>query len=239
VGASSRQEAAALVSYLAEDNYRKLFLVTASGTGYAEPVASAVRNAAQARGIQIQGSASVSVTSPDFSAVVHAVEAIRPLPVAVYAALPPRLAAGLANSLADKGLHLSVLGSTVLDTAQTLASGKALENATFVSYGFAREDGEASRFENEYKANFGRAPVGSFPGLGFETVRVIAAAARRAGSGDPRAIQRALTAGLTVQGVGLASRTYAAGVHTPVGDVGISKVFSGELVPVLATEPPA
>jgi ABC-type branched-subunit amino acid transport system substrate-binding protein len=187
----------------------------------------------------IDGSASVSVSKPDFSSVVQAVEAIRPLPVAFFTALPPALASGLSSSLQAKGFSLIVLGSTVLDTPESLASGKALENATFVSYGFARENAAASHFSTDYRTDFGKAPLGGFPGLGFETVRVLAAAAHRAGSADPSAIQRALTGGLTVEGVGLASRTYSGGLHTPVGDVGISKVFSGELLPVLATTPPA
>jgi ABC-type branched-subunit amino acid transport system substrate-binding protein len=239
VGASSTQEASALVDYLEQDDRSRLFLVNATGVAYAEQQTSAFRSAARTGGIMLDGSASVSVSRPDFSSVVQAIEAIRPLPVAFFSALPPDLAAGLSSSLQAKGFHLTVFGSSVMDTPQSLARGKALENATFVSYGFARENAAASRFSTDYKTEFGKAPLGGFPGLGFETVRVLAAAARKAGSADPSAIQRALTDGLTVEGVGLASRKYSGGLHTPVGDVGISKAFSGELLPLLATTPPA
>ncbi len=239
VGASSTQEAAALVEYLKQDNYSSLFVVTATGTGYAEEQTDAFRSAAQGAGIKVDGSATLSVSKPDYASVVSAVEAIRPLPVAMFTALPPALASGLSRSLLDKGLHVTVLGSTVMDTPGSLANEKGLENATFASYGFAREDAAAMSFERDYKAGFGKAPVGAFPGLGFETVRVLAVAARKAGSADPAAIQRALTGGVTVQGVGLATRTYSGGLHTPVGDVGISKVYSGEIMPLLATTPPA
>ena len=240
VGASSTAEAAAMTTYLASDNYKHMFVVGATGTGYSEELANAFRGAARAHGIVVTGSASVSTSSPDFSSVVHAIESTRPLPDGVFTTLPPMLASRLISSIAAKGLHSTYLGSTLMDTPFSASSAaKTLENTYFVSYGFPRVDAAASRFAADYRSDFGRPPVGSFPGLGFETVRLLAAAAQKGGSAAPNVIQRALTGGLTLKGVALASRTYAGGEHAPVGDVGISKVFTGELLQVLATTPPA
>jgi ABC-type branched-subunit amino acid transport system substrate-binding protein len=198
---------------------------------------SAFRASAQARGIAVSGSASVNVSSPNFAAVVAAVESVRPLPAGIFTALPPPLVNQLAGSLSSKGLNPLVLGTTAMDTPLTLSSGfKMLEGASFVSYGFPRPNAAASRFASDYHAAFGRSPVGGFPGLGFETIRLLAAAAAKGHSAEPSAIERALSGGLTLQGVELASRTYErGGDHSPAGEVGISKVYGDELQPVLAS----
>jgi hypothetical protein len=77
--------------------------------------------------------------------------------------------------------------------------------------------------------------VGSFPGLGFETIRLLEAAVRGAHSAEPSAIQRALSRGLTLEGVALAERTYQpGGDHDPTSTVAIEKIVSGHLEQVFA-----
>jgi ABC-type branched-subunit amino acid transport system substrate-binding protein len=237
VGASASEEAAELARFMVSDNFHRIFVVATAGARYAELATSAFRAAVQARGISVTGSAPVNVSSPTFAGVAKAMESLRPLPAGIFTTLPPPLVNQLASSLAAKGLSPLVLGMTAMDTPLTLSSGaKALEGASFVSYGFPRVNAAASRFASDYRSAFGRSAVGSFPGLGFETVRLLAAAAARGGSAEPSAIQRALSRGLTLEGVALASRTYEpGGDHSPAGEVGISKVFTDELQPVLAS----
>jgi hypothetical protein len=58
---------------------------------------------------------------------------------------------------------------------------------------------------------------------------------RKAGSAQPSAIQRALTGGLALSGVGLADRVYQnRGDHNPVGQVDISKISARRLAPLVA-----
>jgi hypothetical protein len=72
----------------------------------------------------------------------------------------------------------------------------------------------------------------------LETVRLLADAARKGGSAQPSAIERALAAGIALNGVGLADRSYrAGGDHNPIGAVAITKIVSGSLMPLTATEP--
>jgi Periplasmic binding protein len=117
------------------------------------------------------------------------------------------------------------------------SSSTSLEHAVFASYGFPRQDAAARRFAAQYRSQFGRNPVGSFPGLGLETIRLLESAVRRAGSAEPREIQRALYRGIALRGVGLANRTYQPGNHNPVGPVAITKVVSGSLAPLEASLP--
>jgi hypothetical protein len=123
-----------------------------------------------------------------------------------------------------------------MDTPLTLSSGsKALENAAFATNGFPRATPAAQRFAADYSKRYGRAPVGSFPGLGLETIRLLADSARKARSAQPSSIQRTLAGGIALSGVGLANRTYgSAADHDPVGEVGISKISEGSLLPLVA-----
>jgi len=143
------------------------------------------------------------------------------------------------QALRAQGLHQTLLGTSVMDTRLTLGSeSKALEGTTFTSYGFPRESAAAHRFAAHYRTREGHGPVGGFPALGLETVRLLQAAARKARSAKPSAIQRALEGGLTLEGVGLEGRAYRpGGDHNPVSGVAISRVSSGSLLELLVTEP--
>jgi ABC-type branched-subunit amino acid transport system substrate-binding protein len=236
VGMGANEEAAGLANYMRSEGYPAVFTVSASGIHVAELQTSYFRNAAQSRGIRLAGNAWVATTSTDFSQVAHAIEAASPRPSVIFTALPPPLVNRLAAGLQARGVTQSILGTAAMDTPLTLLSGsRVLENAAFATNGFPRATAAARRFAADYGKRFGRAPIGSFPGLGLETIRLLADSARKAGSPQPREIQRALAGGIALSGIGLANRTYgAAGDHDPIGEVGISKISEGALFPLLA-----
>jgi ABC-type branched-subunit amino acid transport system substrate-binding protein len=240
VGMSTEDEADGLATYLASDNYRRLFVVAVNGSGYGERITAAVRTAARSHGISVVGGTSVPVSGQSFGGVVQALESVHPLPAALFTALPPPLVNRLGAALRSAGLGTTVFGGTVMDTRLSLTAGaNDLENATFASYGFLREDPAAVHFSSEYHSDYGRPPVGSFPGLGFETIRLLSTAAAKAHSANPAAIQRALAGGLTLTGIALADRSYRPGSdHNPVGEIaGISKVSYGSIIALLAVNP--
>jgi ABC-type branched-subunit amino acid transport system substrate-binding protein len=236
VGLGAKEEAAGLADYMRSVEHKTAFVVSAPGIREVELLTSYFRSAAQSRSIGIVGSASVATTSTDFSRVAHAIEAASPKPSVIFTAVPPPLVTRLATGLRAQGVDQIVLGTSVMDTPLTLAGGgQALENAAFASNGFPRATAAARRFAADYRTRYGRAPVGSFPGLGLETIRLLAGTARKAGSAEPSAIQRGLAGGIALSGVGLANRTYTAGGdHDPSGEIGISKVSEGTLLPLLA-----
>jgi branched-chain amino acid transport system substrate-binding protein len=241
VGSSGADEATGLARFLGTHGPDRVFLVDTHGLQALETMTADFRSAAGPNGVTVVGSASVSTGASSFSNVVSAIEALRPLPPAVYSALPPPLVDGLAAALRSKGLATVVLGATVMDTPLTISAGaKEVENATFASYGFPREDAASRRYAADYRAQTGHEPEGSFPGLGFEAIRLLQAAAAKAGSAKPSAIQAALTAGIVLPGVALATRSYAqGGNHDPLTEVGVSKVAEGALLPLWATTPSA
>ena len=241
VGMSASDEAAGLVNAIGRLGYGSVFVITTPGARYLELLTDEFRGAAQAGGIKLAGSASIAMTTQNFSGLARAIQATQPRPSAIFTALPPPLVNRLAAGLLALGVGQTVLGSTAMDTPLTLAGrSKALENATFASYGFPRESAAAHRFAADYRKRFGREPVGGFPGLGLETIRLLQAAVRKAGSAEPSAVQRTLSDGITLNGVGLADRTYERGSdHNPVGEVAITKVAAGSFLPLLAVTPKA
>jgi branched-chain amino acid transport system substrate-binding protein len=244
VGMAATDEAAGLASLGDRVGYRRVFVVSAQGTNYVELLTNAFRSAAQTEGIQVVGSASIDPASTDFSGLANAIKAANPSPTAIFTALPPPLVNRVAAGLLAQGVGQAVLGSAAMDTPLTLASDpkakgpKALENAIFASYGFPRVSASARRFLTDYHTTFGHEPVGSFPGLGFETIRLLEAAVHKVGSAEPSAIQQALAGGVALQGVALATRTYErGGDHNPVGTVAITKIAGGSFFPLVAITP--
>lgn len=239
VGMKPSDEAAGLATFMRTVGYGSVFIVNAPGSHYVEQMTSYFRAAAKLKGIRIVGSASVAMTVGDVSSLAHTIETASPRPSTIFTALPPPLVNQLAAGLQAQGVTQNVAGTSALDTRLTLTSNvSALEDAVFPSYGFPRESGPAHRFATDYKKRFGGEPVGSFPGLGFETIRLLETAVREARSAEPSAIQRALSRGLALEGVALAQRSYQpGGDHNPTGTVAIEKIVSGHLEQVFAATP--
>jgi branched-chain amino acid transport system substrate-binding protein len=239
VGMPASDEAAGLVSFMRRFSDGSVFVVDASGSRYVELLTSYFRNAAQRGGIRIVGSASVGMTTGDFSSLAGAINAASPSPASIFTALPPPLVNRLAAGLRAHGVTQSVVGTSAMDTRLTMTSGSSvLENTVFPSYGFMRKSAPGRRFAADYKGLSGNKPVGSFPGLGFETIRLLEDAVRKARSAEPSAIQQALSGGLALEGIALADRSYVPGAdHNPMGRVGIEKIVEGRLEPVLAITP--
>ncbi len=244
VGLAGNTEEAGLVAYMKLVHYPTVFIVNGSGAGtsYMSALTGYFRTAATYAGLKLTGSATVSLAARNFSAVVSALNAERQQPWAVFTALPPpalnRLASALATGL-KAGTHpTTVFGTSVADTTLTLSTSPAPNGAIFSSYGNPNP-ATSPQFAAAYHKLFRVAPIGSFPGLGFDTIGLLQAAVSKAGSVDSTAIDRVLGAGLTVSGVGFVdNRTYTtAGDHTPLGEVPIIKVVSGSIVPLNTLTP--
>jgi branched-chain amino acid transport system substrate-binding protein len=239
VGVAASAEVAALANFMRAFGYPSAFVVNATGDRSAEIVTSYFRGAAKAQGIRIAGDASVAATTNDLSSLAARIKSSGRL-AGVFTAAPPPFVNRLGAALRAQGVDRPVIGPAAMDTPLSLSAGgaKTLENAFFTSYGFPREDAAARRFARDYSRRFHRNPVGSFPGLGLETVRLLAAAVRKAGSAEPAAIQRALAGGVVLSGEGLAERVYErGGNHNPVGQIGITKIGEGALQPLAARTP--
>lgn len=239
VGASASDEMLELASFMRMVGYGRVFVVETPGSRYVELLTSWFRSAVKAKGIALAGSTSIAMGARDFSGLARTIQADPSGPAAIFTALPPPYANRLAAGLAAQGVDRTVIGTAVMDTRLSLSvRGESLNGAVFPSLGFPRPSAAARRFAADYRKLFGADPVGGFAGAGQETIRLLQAAAHRARSAEPSAIQRALVAGVTLRGVGLADRSYQAGAdHNPVGEVGVAKIASNGILPLFAGMP--
>ena len=238
VGSSGSEEMAELAAFMQTQGYLRAYVVSAPGVRYVGLLTGDFERAAKAKGIRVVGSTAVNPDSQDFTSVANAIKGMEPQPTAVFTALPPPAVNRLGAALHAQGVTAAVVGTSVMDSRYTLASGEGLENAIFSSYGFAREGGAAQRFAADYAKQYGRPPLGSLPGLGYETVRLLEEAARRAHSGEPSAIQHVLAGGFALSGVALADRHYQPGSdHNPVSEVGVEKISGKSFEPLIAGSP--
>lgn len=241
VGTAASDETLELASFMRIVGYGSVFIVDSPGSRYVELLTSYFRNAAQVKHIQLAGGASVAMSTRDFSSLAHMIQAAHPKPSAIFTALPPPFVNKLVAGLVAQGVSQTVIGTAAMDTPLTLSDrGESLNDAVLSSLGFPRLSAAARRFAADYRRRFHTDPVGSFPEVGLETIRLFEDAARKARSADPRAIQRALLSGIRLRGVGLTDRSYqAGGDHNPVGEVSVAKIASGSFLPLFAGMPGA
>jgi branched-chain amino acid transport system substrate-binding protein len=243
VGMAGNDEAAGLAAFMQREGYRGVYVLDTPGLTYATTMTRYFREAARDEQLVVTGSGTASMTGLTSAVIKRLAAGIKAAPrtTAVFSALPPPYIDQLAAGLAGDGVDQIVFGTSAMDTPLTLSAhgSAALEDATLPSYGFLRQDEPAAEdFVNQYRARFGL-PVGSFPGLGFETIRLIAAAVAKAGSSNPATIEQALLGGISLSGVALFDRSYTAGSdHNPVGTVSVEKISSGSFLPLLTSAPP-
>jgi hypothetical protein len=238
VGMGANAEAAEVAQFIGFEGPKYVFVVNAGGAPRSlRQLSGYFAEAAPAAGRTIVGSATVSLTSPNYAALASDIESEKQR-VVIFTTLPPPYVNRLVAGLAAHGVTRALFGTATMDTALTTTSGVALPEAYFASYGFLRDDAAAKLFAADYQRAYHSPPVGSFPGLGLETVRLLAQAATTARSTSTAAIDHVLSRGFTLTGVGLADRTYiAGGDHSPLAAVGISTAASGPITPVIAQLP--
>ncbi len=236
VGTSATDEGDALADYLQSFAEKNVFVVNSPGVSDVALQTQAFESAAAHRGIHIVGRASVATSTTNFSSVVEAIRGAQPSPNILFTAIPPPSVNRLAAAVHSAGIIVQVLGGSALDTPSALAGDDSgLVNAIVASYGFARKTAQSRRFVADYEAHFHTRPVGSFPGLGYEAIRLIQAAGKAGRSPQPAAMAHALSKGIKLEGVALAERTYQGAVdHNVVGPISVEKVIPGGFYPLVA-----
>jgi hypothetical protein len=115
----------------------------------------------------------------------------------------------------------------------------SLEEVIFATFGFPRTSG--ARFLSDYAEAYGKRPLGSFPGLGFETVHALETAAQRAKTLTPAGLNASFAKGFTVKGVALEDITFQGRGHRqPVTYLGMAEVVRdayAELFTAMAGHP--
>jgi branched-chain amino acid transport system substrate-binding protein len=144
----------------------------------------------------------------------------------------------LARALKAQGIRVPIIGSDGMDTAVNLqVGGSAVNGYAFSTFGHPSKGTPTARFYAQFKKRFGASPDGTYPALGYDTIKVLEAAVLKAGSADPKKIQAALAAGMTVNGALGPVKYKGHGQHNPTNIVVVDQIRGGKFVRILKSVP--
>lgn len=225
VAMSGNQEAAQVVAYPAiRWNDKRAFILTSTpATAYEKALARYLKTAAHLVGISIVGEAAAPLDGGNLTELAATMR--KSSAEVIFTPIFSPYAEGIIARLRKAGMLKAFLGTDGMDAQLDLSNypKNALNNVSFASYGFPQESSKG--FFRAYKQQFHKVPLGSFPALGLETIRTLAAGITKAQSTDPARISASFAKGLTVPGVGFAGRQYPGrGAREPIAQVGMVDV---------------
>lgn len=176
----------------------------------------------------------------DYSAQITKVKRLSTPPDILYISSGPNDAGTIVKQFRDAGVDKPILSGDGFDTPLLpQIAGKGADNTYFATHSLMDATlgtDAVKKFIAAYQAEYKTAPENAFAGLGYDTVKLIADAIKRAGSDDPKAIREALQKTTNLAGV-TGSITYQPGSRIPQKGVTIILVKDGkftlaaELVP--------
>jgi branched-chain amino acid transport system substrate-binding protein len=141
----------------------------------------------------------------DFSAQITKLKGQKAKPDMLYIAAGPDDVGTIVKQFRDAGVKSPIMGGDGYDTPLLVqVAGKGAENVYFTTHSLmdANLGTEAvKKFIASYQAEFKAPPENAFAGLGYDTVKLLADAIKRAGSADPKAIRKALSETKALPGV--------------------------------------
>lgn len=166
----------------------------------------------------------------DFSAQIARLKAVQPPPDAVFISAIPSEAGLSVKQIREAGLALPIVSGDGFDTELvSTVPGPELANDVYFSTHTYRADDrpEVLAFIEAYRAEYGRDPENAFAPLGYDALRLVADAIRRAGSAEPKAIRDALAATRGFEGV-TGEISYTRPSMVPPKPVSIISVHNGK-----------
>ena len=176
----------------------------------------------------------------DFSAQITKLKGLGSLPDTLFISSGPDDVGTIVKQFRDAGVDKPIFGGDGYDTPLLIQiAGKGAENVYFTTHSLMDPQlgtDAVKSFITAYQAEYKTPPENAFAGLGYDTVKLIADAIKRAGSSDPKAIRDALQNTKNLPGV-TGAITYQPGSRIPQKGVAIILVKDGkftlaaELVP--------
>ena len=167
----------------------------------------------------------------DYSAQITKLKRLDTQPDILYIASGPDDVGTVIKQFRDAGIDKPIVGGDGYDTPLLVQiAGKGAENTYFTTHSLMDATlgiDAVKKFIAAYQAEYKTAPENAFAGLGYDTVKLIADAIKRAGSDDPKAIREALQKTTNLPGV-TGSITYQPGGRIPQKGVTVVLVKDGK-----------
>jgi branched-chain amino acid transport system substrate-binding protein len=167
----------------------------------------------------------------DFSAQITKLKGLANPPDIVFISSGPDDVGVLVKQFRDAGVDKPIVGGDGYDTPLLVEiAGPGAENVYFTTHSLMDPQlgtDPVKKFMAAYQAEYKTPPENAFAALGYDTVKLIADAIKRAGSDDPKAILTALGATKDFPGV-TGSITYLPGSRIPQKGVTVILVKDGK-----------
>ncbi|MBB4302555.1 branched-chain amino acid transport system substrate-binding protein [Rhodobium orientis] len=181
----------------------------------------------EALGGKILGKATYKLDQQDFSAEVTKIKALDPQPdVIMTSAYEPNFPAFI-KQLRAAGVRSQVIGSDGIDSPTTFSLGEAAEGVVFSTAGHPTAGSPLEKFNKLYEEKMGKKSETVFNAIGYDLVKVIAAAVKEAGTTDSVALRDAIANLENVQGA-TSLITYKGTMGMPVREVSLVRVKDGK-----------
>ena len=182
----------------------------------------------------------------DFSAQLTKLKGLKVKPDLLFISSGPDDVGTIVKQVRDAGIKTPIMGGDGYDTPLLVqVAGAGAENVYFTTHSLidASLGTEAvKKFIAAYQAEYKNPPENAFAGLGYDTVKLLADAIKRAGSADPKDIRTALQATKGLAGV-TGEISYQPGSRIPQKGVTVILVKDGkftlaqEVVPQVVPAP--
>jgi ABC-type branched-subunit amino acid transport system substrate-binding protein len=239
-GATGAAEVGQLVYYAqyAYNPSKTAFLLGTKGSWYSRQMIPQLRASAKRNKLKVVGEASVPAGSHGVAGLASRISKANP--DIVFATIPSPGIESIINGLRQRQVKSAFFVTDGMDASINFLryrdgpDSSSLEQVVFATFGFPRPAG--ATFLRDYAETFGKKPLGNFPGLGFETVQVLEAAARRAGALTPTGLNASFAKGFTVKGTALEDISYRGHRHRqPATSLGIAEVIRDAYVALFSS----
>jgi branched-chain amino acid transport system substrate-binding protein len=167
----------------------------------------------------------------DFSAQITKLKGQKAKADILFISAGPDDVGTIVKQFRDAGIKAPIMGGDGYDTPLLVqVAGKGAENVYFTTHSLMDAElgtDSVKKFIAAYQTEFKNPPENAFAGLGYDTVKLLADAIKRAGSTDPKAIRKALQATKDLAGV-TGAITYQEGSRIPQKGVTVILVKGGK-----------
>jgi branched-chain amino acid transport system substrate-binding protein len=167
----------------------------------------------------------------DFSAQITKLKGQKKAPDILYIASGPDDVGTIVKQFRDAGIKMPIMGGDGYDTPLLVQiAGAGAEGVYFTTHSLMDASlgtDAVKKFMADYQTEFKAPPENAFAGLGYDTVKLLADAIKRAGSADPKAIREALQATKDLAGV-TGAITFQPGSRIPQKGVTVILVKDGK-----------
>ncbi|MEI6308362.1 MAG: ABC transporter substrate-binding protein [bacterium] len=210
---------------------RNAYLLVDSGMEYARLLAGYFKESFLRLGGRILLEDTFTSGSKDLAPQIGKLKALTSPPDLLFIACGPQDAGLVIDLLAQAGFNQPAMGGDSFDSTQlTAVGGAAAEDTYCTTHGYLKMGSirELTRtFVMDYRTMFGHDPENAFAGLGYDAVKLLADALRRAGADQAEPLLAALQATQGLEGV-TGTISYPSGSRIPSKSVTLLRVLAGQ-----------